>query len=100
MVRHGETRSNQQRIFHSVLDDPLDDAGMKQANDAAEFCAHFPVALVVSSPLQRADATGQAIAKRCGVPIEHDSKLMPWDVGKLTGRLQTEDLKAIRDHYI
>ena len=100
MVRHGETRSNQQRIFHSILNDPLDDAGVKQAGEAAEFCAHFPVALVVASPLDRASATGQAIAQRLGVPLEHDSNLLPWNVGKLTGKVQTEDLKAIRDHYI
>jgi len=100
IARHGETQGNIQDVFRSMLDFPIDDSGMRQAKEAAEFCAHFPVTLVIASPLQRATATGQAIAERCGVPLEQDSRLLPWNVGFLMGQPKTPELKKVSHHYI
>lgn len=62
-VRHGETESSRARRFTGSRDVPLSDAGRRQAERLAEALAGTPPAAVYASPLERARATAEAIAK-------------------------------------
>ena len=99
MVRHGETRLNAQDQFRSWIDVPLDDNGVKQAQDVAEFLAHFPISMIFASPLNRTQHTAQIIAQKVGAQVEVDSHLLPWNLGVLAGQPK-EPLKGIRDYYL
>lgn len=99
MVRHGETRLNAQDQFRSWIDVPLDDNGVKQAEDVAEFLSHFPISLIIASPLSRTQHTADVISRKIGVPFEVDSDLLPWNLGVLAGQPK-EPLKGIRDYYL
>lgn len=99
MVRHGETQLNAQDAFRSWMDVPLDDKGVQQAHDVAEYLANFPVSLIVASPLTRAQQTAHIIGQKLGLEVEVDSGLLPWNLGVLSGQPK-EPLKAIRDYYL
>ena len=99
MVRHGETELNASDAFRSWKDVPLDQHGVEQAHEAAEFLSQFPVAAIVTSPLSRAQATAHIIGQRLGVNPEPDSALLPWNLGVLSGQPK-EPLRPVRDYYI
>jgi len=99
MVRHGETQLNAQDAFRSWIDVPLDDKGVQQAHEAAEFLANFPISLIIASPLTRARQTADIIGQKLGLEHEVESSLLPWNLGVLSGQPK-EPLKAIRDYYL
>ncbi len=71
LVRHGETDWNRDRLIQGSTDIPLNDAGRRQAREAAarlrsELDRTAPV-FVVSSDLSRAHETAQIVARELGV---------------------------------
>ncbi len=68
-VRHGLTEWNAQRRFQGTCDIPLNDAGLAQAQAAAERCAQLSIERVYHSRLQRAAQTAQAVAGACHAPL-------------------------------
>ena len=86
LVRHGETYWNEERrIQGGDADIELNDAGFEQARKVAAFLESEPIAAVVSSPLQRAKATAEAIASRHQLPVEIAEGLRELRVGELDG---------------
>jgi len=69
IVRHGETQWNREEVFRGRKDIPLNEAGQKQAVRVGQHFAHIPVNRIVSSPLERARQTAEAISNRTGVTI-------------------------------
>lgn len=79
VARHGRTAINAAGRLLGRLDPPLDDLGVQQA---ARLAAGLPgVVRVVSSPLQRAQATAAAF----GLPVEVDERWIELDYGDLDG---------------
>lgn len=75
-IRHGESMANIQKRFAGNWDIPLSENGVRQAETAAAYVtAQAAVDAVVSSDLQRAAATGKAIAVRAGCPSAVDPAL-------------------------
>lgn len=66
LIRHGETDWNRELRFQGQLDVPLNGIGQEQARRVAERLALQPVHALVSSDLQRALQTAQAMAQRAG----------------------------------
>src|SRR5690606_14723402 len=66
--RHGRTSYNEQRRLQGQVDIPLDEVGRWQAAQAAHDIAerHSPTR-IVSSDLERAAGTAQALAELVGV---------------------------------
>ena len=86
LVRHGETYWNEERrIQGGDADIELNDAGLQQARKVAAFLESESIAAVVSSPLQRAKATAEAIASRHQLPVEIDEGLRELRLGELDG---------------
>jgi broad specificity phosphatase PhoE len=81
-VRHGETNVNREGRLQGRSDAPLSDVGAAQAAALAAGLASSPVKRVLSSPLQRALATAEAIANVHGLTVERDERLIELDYGE------------------
>lgn len=88
--RHGRTAWNAEGRFQGQADPPLDDVGVAQAREAAALLAGFPVTAVISSDLQRAAQTANALAARMGIPVELDERLRERSLGHWEGLTRTE----------
>ena len=77
-VRHGETAWSRERRFAGALDVPLAQEGLRQCEAVAAALGGKPVAAVYASPLERARASAEVIAKphRLEVGIEPDFREM------------------------
>src|ERR1700691_4271870 len=89
LVRHGKTLLNSLDTAERLrgwVDVPLDDQGLREAEETAQRLAQYPVAQIYSSDLYRARQTADAVVKRTLAPIIHTSDLRPWNVGTLAGQ--------------
>ena len=85
LARHGETEWNVREIFRGRSDIPLNENGLKQAELLAEYLKDIAVEAVYSSPLKRAFATAQAIARRHGLEVQPTAGLNDMDFGEWEG---------------
>lgn len=90
LARHGETVLNANGVLRGHLDPPLDDAGIEEvaalgAAIAALLAPHHPVR-IITSPLQRAVQTAQAIAACTPAPVEVAQGLIDRDYGRWAGQ--------------
>ena len=101
LQRHGSTILNADNSFRSRMDPPLDDAGIKQAEKAAENIVRegFKVKRIISSPLLRAVQTADIIAEKLDLDVDQDRGLISWDLGFLSGR-DKEEYDDILNFYV
>lgn len=90
LIRHGETAWNAERRLQGHLDIPLNDEGERQARLLAEALAPEPIDVVVSSDLQRARQTAQAVATLRSMPLHADPALRERCYGGFEGLLYSE----------
>jgi probable phosphoglycerate mutase len=64
VIRHGETDWNRQHRFQGQIDVPLNATGLDQAERVARALADEPLDLIITSDLQRARATAEAVARQ------------------------------------
>ena len=83
LIRHGETTWNADKRLQGHEDIPLNETGREQARLVAEALAHRQFTCVMSSDLNRAYATAQAIAP--DMPIQRDERLREQHLGMLQG---------------
>ena len=86
LLRHGETALSVERRFAGRGDAPLTEAGRRQAAAAAaRLVARGGIDLIVTSPLQRARRTAEAVAEATGVAVQVDDDLVETDFGDWEG---------------
>jgi broad specificity phosphatase PhoE len=87
LVRHGATAWNAEGRFTTRTDVELSPEGVEQAAAAADALAGIGIDRVVCSPLQRARATGEAIAAAAPgpPPVTIDERLREIDAGPFEG---------------
>ncbi len=85
LVRHGETESNRLGLALGQDDVPLNERGLRQAEQVAQALARQPLAAVYSSPLQRALSTARAIAEPQGLEVKVEERLIEMDIGEAEG---------------
>jgi broad specificity phosphatase PhoE len=85
LVRHGETDWNRERRFQGHADQPLNEAGRRQAGDLAEALRGERLAVVYTSPLRRASETAAIVADRLGLDAQELDALREIDVGSWQG---------------
>ena len=95
VVRHAETVDNAARIWQGHKDTALSDLGRQQVAAAAPHLAAYEPALIVSSDLQRAASTADAIAGLTGVEVRLDARLREVHVGEWQG-MHADD---VREQY-
>lgn len=82
LVRHGESTANAAGQLVGHLDAPLTERGLAQAKTLGPVLGD--VVRVVSSPLERARATAEALGT--GLPVEIDDRWVEVDYGEFDGR--------------
>ena len=92
LVRHAETEWNRERRNQGRSDIALNELGRRQAQQVALRLRDEPIALVCSSPLQRAMYTARAIAEPHGLRVRIEPGLRELDQGDLEG-LTFEELR-------
>ncbi|HET7397973.1 MAG TPA: histidine phosphatase family protein [Intrasporangium sp.] len=95
ILRHAETVDNAARIWQGHKDSELSERGREQVAAAAPDLAAYEPALLVSSDLQRAAATADAIASLTGLEVRLDARLREVDVGQWQGMHHDE----VREGY-
>ncbi len=86
LIRHGETDWNSEGRMQGRIDLPLNPRGIEQAERLAErLAAEERIDFLYTSPLIRARATAEIIAKRFGLNPIPDLRLIERSVGKLEG---------------
>jgi 2,3-bisphosphoglycerate-dependent phosphoglycerate mutase len=97
LVRHGKTLLNSldsAERLRGWMDVPLDDQGLREAEETAQRLAQYTVAHIYCSDLYRARQTADAVVRATLAPILHTSDLRPWNVGTLAGQ-RVQDILPI-----
>ncbi|MBC8187565.1 MAG: histidine phosphatase family protein [Proteobacteria bacterium] len=86
-VRHGETVGNLEQIAHGQSESPLNARGVRQAKMTAQMLRDWErdYHRVYTSPLSRAQHTGQHIADSLGLPIDIHHDLIEGFLGDWEG---------------
>jgi broad specificity phosphatase PhoE len=80
LVRHGEVANPDGILYGRIPGFNLSEDGRLMAKNAADFLAGRDVAILRSSPLDRAVQTAEPIAAQLGLRIEIDDRLIePWN---------------------
>ena len=90
VVRHGETQYNIQNRITGQSDVPLSPLGERQAERVGAYLATKKIDIIVSSDLQRARATAQAIARSHAIAIQEDADLREIAMGEWEGHNSAE----------
>ncbi len=86
LLRHGETPLSPQRRFAGRVDIPLTEAGLRQAAAAAQRLAdRGGLDVIVTSPLERARRTAEAVAATTGTPLVVEDAWAETDFGEWEG---------------
>ncbi len=89
LLRHGKTVLNSlddEERLRGWMDIPLDEQGLREAQETAQLVAQHPVQRIYCSDLYRAKQTAEAVVRATQAPIVYTSDLRPWNLGSLTGR--------------
>ena len=92
--RHGQTAYNAERRFQGQSDVPLNEHGLRQAEEAAPYLAALRPDAIFSSDLSRAASTAAVLGRLTGVPVQLEKDLRErgggsWE-GKTAGEIQEE----------
>ncbi len=90
LIRHGETAWNAERRLQGHIDIPLNSEGLRQAGALAGALAGVKFDAIVSSDLQRAHQTAQAVASLHGMALGTDPGLRERCYGAFEGLLYAE----------
>ena len=76
LVRHGQVENPKGVIYGRLPGYHLSEVGQKQAEAAADRLADRDIAAVMSSPMERAQETAEAIASRHALEVGTDDRLL------------------------
>ncbi|MBM3596921.1 MAG: histidine phosphatase family protein [Alphaproteobacteria bacterium] len=85
-LRHGQTEHNFRRIVQPQMGVPLNDAGRRQAEQAAAKLVGRKISNIVASDSDRAWQTAQTVARVCGWPVRAAPDLRERHWGELIGK--------------
>jgi broad specificity phosphatase PhoE len=91
LARHGDTAWTESRQHTGRTDIPLNGRGEERARELGERLKRFPMAVVFTSPLQRASKTCELAGY--GAVARVDPDLVEWDYGQFEGKLTGDILK-------
>ena len=90
VVRHGETAWSRERRFAGSRDVALEPEGLRQCEAVARALAPQAVVAVYASPLERARASAEVIAKPHRLPVEIDPAFGEMAFGEWEGLTREE----------
>jgi broad specificity phosphatase PhoE len=86
LIRHGDTDWIGEKLAGRLPNVKLNPKGRRQACQIADDLARLPIALICSSPLQRARETAAPLAARLGMGLRLCEPFSEIDYGDWTGR--------------
>ena len=90
LIRHGATALNRESggvdRIRGMKNIPLSPEGKEEAKKLAKQLADSGITMLISSPLDRARETAEAIAETTKARVLVSRALLPWDVGDMTGK--------------
>jgi broad specificity phosphatase PhoE len=95
LVRHGETESNRAGLVLGQADLELTKHGRWQAEQVARSLEDEAIDAIYSSPLKRALATAEPIARRHELEVQVEEGLIEMDIGEMEGLTYRE----VRERY-
>lgn len=98
--RHGQTNWNIENRFQGHSNIPLNDVGRYQAKRSAEVLAGFHPTKIISSDLERALHTGQALAELVNLKVITDIDLRETNGGKWEGRTGEENRALDYERFV
>ena len=100
LVRHGESRANNEKFFAGQLDVELSPLGHKQAEITAKYVAdNYNIDKIYSSTLSRAYDTARAISSLTGIKIIPHDELCEINSGEWQGLHFDELQEKYADSY-
>lgn len=99
LLRHAQTAWNDERRMQGHRDVPLNDAGHAQARSAATSVAALRPQVIISSDLQRARVTADAMAAATGLGVRVDERLRETDLGQWEGLTREEVVARWPDQW-
>jgi probable phosphoglycerate mutase len=96
-IRHGETDWNQKRLIQGHTDIPLNEKGIRQANESIHFLKNIKINKLVSSPLIRAKHTAEIINSSLNLKFDFDHGLKERNWGVFEGAIYNGILSNLKD---
>lgn len=90
IIRHAESEWNPIGRYQGLLDPGLSERGLKQVELLGRALEKEKIDVIYSSPLKRTYQTAQEIAKRQGLEIIEDKRIIEIDHGVWSGMLVEE----------
>lgn len=99
LVRHAETDFNDGDAtrIRSVVDLPLDQDGLLQANATGIDLRNSGIGCIYTSDMKRAKQTARAIELNTGAQVERYPQFRAWNLGSLAGRPSKDVEDVIND---
>ena len=85
LMRHGETDWNKEGKLQGSADIPLNENGIRLAQETAQALKEIPFEAVYSSPLCRARKTAELMRLERQIPIFEDARLKEMSFGRYEG---------------
>jgi len=99
LIRHGETAWSRERRFAGSRDVPLAPAGLRQCEAVASTLASQIVAAVYASPLERARASAEVIARPHRLPVVTEPAFREMAFGEWEGLTRGEVAARFPDDH-
>lgn len=96
LTRHGQTDWNRENRVMGRTDAPLNDMGLRQAEELVERLRGTDLQAVYASPLVRAGTIGRMAAEDHGLVCQTDPRLIELDFGRCEG-LQRDDPRYLTE---
>ncbi|MDD2839594.1 MAG: histidine phosphatase family protein [Rickettsiales bacterium] len=90
LFRHGETDWNIKKLPQGESDNPLNENGLRQAEECSNFLKNFELDIIYSSPLKRALKTAEIVAKKLNINVKICQDLKAPSLGIVEGKTKAE----------
>ena len=90
IIRHGQTDWNKQSLLQGTKDIPLNEAGIKQAEEVREALKNENIDVVFCSPLIRTRKTAEVILEGRDIPVIYDERIVERCFGAAEGKSTAE----------
>lgn len=97
LIRHGETAWNKQRRLQGQSDIPLNEFGVRLAEETREGLKGVRFDLGITSPLRRARETAEIILDGSPAKIIEDARIQEISFGSYEGMIYTKEKSEIPD---
>jgi len=89
-IRHGQTNYNIEKRYAGSIDIPLNETGIRDAENASTILKDFDLDIVITSELQRAIQTGRLLMSGRSIQFIHNALCNERNYGRMQGLTYTE----------